>query len=102
MINEENKSHNITLINDSFEYLLKKYAIDKNKYIVPIDYIYNTDNVIENKNLFDVTCVICENILNEPISCSLSKEHYFCKLCIDKYLEQKKIVLFVDIILNIK
>ena len=91
MINEVNKDNNIPLITeDSMEYLFRKYNIDKNKYITQIEYIYNTDNVVENKNLFDVICVICENIVNEPISCSLSKEHYFCKLCIDKYLKEKK------------
>ena len=72
-------------------FLLNKYNIDKNKYIVPIsDFIYyNIDNIVNNDNLFDFQCAICLNILKEPKSCSSNKiSHSFCKDCIDIYLKE--------------
>ena len=70
-------------------FLLSKYNIDKDKYIKCISNIYNRDNVIQNNNILDLLCPICYNILEEPKFCSSNKNsHYFCKECIDKYLEQ--------------
>ena len=60
----ENNNYIISADN-SLEKLIKNFAIKR-------DYFYDTDNVIEKENLYDVICAICNNILNEPISCSLS------------------------------
>ena len=74
--------------------LLDKYHIDKNKYLSPDIEIfsYNTNNVIGNQDMLDLTCPICFNVLNKPISCSSNIIcHSFCKECIDKFLIKKKI-----------
>ena len=76
---------------DDLKYLLNKYQIDKNKYkdFNTNIYFYNRDNVIQNDNILDLLCPICYNILKDPKFCSSNKNsHYFCKECIDKYLEQ--------------
>ena len=78
-------------INQELNTLLKKYNIDKTKFIRPFspEKFYNPDNVIEgNKNIESLICPICLNILKEPISCnSTKKSHSFCELCINKSLE---------------
>ena len=82
-IHDENK--------EDWNFLINKYNIDKNKYIVPItnNDIYSPDNVINNNNLFDLICAICLNILKNPVSCSSNiNSHSFCKECIDIYLEE--------------
>ena len=51
---------------------------------------YSQDNLIDKKNNEDLICPICYCILKEPINCSDNKNsHSFCKICIDKYLENK-------------
>ena len=43
-----------------------------------------------NKNVEDLICPICLNILINPINCSDKKNsHSFCKKCINKYLKEK-------------
>ena len=72
---------NIELTNEDINF--KKYVI-KNQ----ITY-YNTDNLIDKDNCEDLICVICLNVLKNPISCSEKKKyHSFCKECIDEYLKQ--------------
>ena len=62
----------------------KKY-VRKNQIIY-----YNIDNLIDKDNNEDLICVICFNVLKEPISCSDRKNcHSFCKECIDEFLKEK-------------
>ena len=77
---------------ESLNILLNKYNIDKNKVISPLNInYYNPDDVIENTNLYDLTCPCCLNILKNPISFSSNTNcHSFCKECIDKYLFEKQ------------
>ena len=50
--------------------------------------LYNPENIINKKNIEDLICPICFNILNNPISCSDKKNsHSFCEECIDTFLE---------------
>ena len=88
----DNDNDNNNIDNDNLDFLLNKYNIDRNKYIVPAYCInsYNKDDVIGNKNdIFDLICPICYNILKNPKRCSLKpNSHSFCKECIDKYLKQ--------------
>ena len=85
---ENNKFKEINQTKNELNYLLSKYNIDKNKYIISVQVpnIYYSNNVVNiNENLI---CPICYNILNNPISCSLNKtSHSFCQECIDKFLE---------------
>ena len=37
----------------------------------------------------DLHCPICTNVLKQPVHC-VSNEHYFCKACITKHLENNK------------
>ena len=60
------------------------------KYI-KINYIssFNSDILIDKENKEDFICPICFFVLKNPISCSDKKNsHFFCKECIDKYLEE--------------
>ena len=51
--------------------------------------LYNPENIINKKNIEDLICPICFNILNNPISCSDKKNsHSFCKECIDTFLKE--------------
>ena len=69
-------------------FLLNKYNININDFIISDIGFYNRDNVLDNDNLFDLICPICLNILNNPICCSLNKNsHFFCNQCINKYLK---------------
>ena len=80
-------------LNQNLNFLLNKYQINKNDYIIPISnfkYIYDKENIIEkeNNNYNDLSCPICYNILKEPKSCNSNKNsHSFCKDCIDTYLQ---------------
>ena len=76
---------------NDLNHLLNKYHIDRNKYIsFPKLTKYNPDDVIEKKNIYDLICPICANILKDSISCSLNNNsHSFCKECIDIYLNEK-------------
>ena len=78
-------------ISQELNSLLKKYNIDKVEYVKPfsIELYYNPDNVIEGKkNINNLICPICYNILKNPISCnSTEKSHSFCEKCINKNLE---------------
>ena len=78
-------------INQELNSLLKKYKIDKAKYIRPFSpkKFYNPDNVVEgNKSIGNLICPICLDILKNPISCnSTKKSHSFCEECINKSLE---------------
>ena len=88
--NDEILSNQNILIED-LDFLLTKYNIDKNKYIIPVknNEIYNPDDIINKDNLFDLICPICLNIIKNPISCSSNiNSHSFCKQCIDIYLEE--------------
>ena len=71
--------------------LLKKYNIDKTKYIRPfsVEKFYNPDNVVKGtKSVENLICPICLDILKNPISCnSTKKSHSFCEECINKSLE---------------
>ena len=68
--------------------LINNYHIEINKFLIStldINY-YNRDNVVDNNNLFDLTCPICYNILKNPKSCSEeNNSHSFCQECIDRY-----------------
>ena len=78
-------------INYELNDLLKRYHIDKNKYLIStLPVIYDCDNLVENNNnVFDLVCPICLNILQNPKSCSLNNNsHSFCKVCIDKHLKK--------------
>ena len=95
-------------IKDDLYFLLNKYKIEKDKYLICISDVnfYNRDNIIKNEqndNLEDFICPICLAILKRPKFCS-SKEnsHSFCKECIDKYLEKIINVQYVKILLKIK
>ena len=48
---------------EDLDFLLNKYNIDINEYIISDIGFYNRDNVInnENENIFDLTCPICLN-----------------------------------------
>ena len=74
-----------------FNDLLKKHKINKAEYIKPVTDIlyYNPDDVVEgNKNIDNLICPICYNILKDPISCNYTeKSHTFCKVCILKSLK---------------
>jgi hypothetical protein len=78
---------------NQFNYLMKKYNINKKEFIIStLDTYYNRDNIIEKNNnindLYDLCCPICLNILKNPITCSSKKHsHNFCKNCIDEYLK---------------
>ena len=75
---------------DNIDDLLIKYHIDIKKYISLIKptNTYNRENVIKRGELFDLSCPICLNLLNNPISCSSNENsHSFCKECIDYYLK---------------
>ena len=88
-VNDIQSNNNINTNN--FDFLLSKYNIDKDKYIVPAFHInfYNRDNIIGNDDVSELICPICYNILNNPKRCSSNQNsHSFCKDCIDKYLEQ--------------
>ena len=78
-------------INQELNALLKKYNIDKAKFIRPYssEKYYNPDNVVEeNKNIENLICPICLNILKNLIKCnSTKKSHSFCEKCINKSLE---------------
>ena len=92
--NSHNKNKDKSFINNTnLNTLLKKYKIDKNKYITNpsiIDY-YDPNNIFENNNLTDLLCPICMNILKNPKCCSKNKvTHFFCKDCIDKHLEENE------------
>ena len=80
---------NLHPVNEDFNSFLKKY----NKHIISsLDNYYNRDNIINKKNILDLTCPICLNILDNPKSCSEKKNsHSFCKQCIDQSLKNKKI-----------
>ena len=73
-------------INQELNTLLKKYNIDKAKFIRPFssEKYYNPDNIVKrNKNIENLICPICLNILKNPISCNSSKKsHSFCEECI--------------------
>ena len=88
--NEQYLSHQ-NRISEDLDFLLKKYIIDKNKYIIPVNNseIYNPNDLINNDNIFDLICPICLNIIKNQISCSSNtNSHSFCKQCIDIYLEE--------------
>ena len=71
---------------------LSKKDICSIKYIKYKKYIsfYNKGDLIDNKNVEDLICPICLNILINPINCSDKKNsHSFCKKCINKYLKEK-------------
>ena len=78
-------------ISQELNSLLKKYNIDKVEYVKPfsVEKYYNPDYVIEGKkNIKNLICPICYNILKNPISCnSTKKSHSFCEECINKSLE---------------
>lgn len=78
-------------ISQDLNTLLKKYNIDKAKYIKPYTKMlyYNPENVVEGtKNIENLTCPICYDILKNPISCnSTKKSHSFCEEYINKSLE---------------
>ena len=78
-------------INKELNTLLKKYNIDKAKFIRPFssEKTYNADNVVKgDKDKENLICPICLNILKNPISCnSTKKSHSFCEECINKSLE---------------
>ena len=62
--------------------LSNRNLIDKNKYIIPIEdnNFFIKDYVIENNNINHLTCPICQNLLQNPRSCSSKKDsHTFCK-----------------------
>ena len=79
--------------NDELIKLLKKYHIDKNKYIISsLPDFYEPDNLIAQSTYFDLICPICLNILINPINCSINKNsHSFCKKCIDIHLQKTNI-----------
>ena len=70
-------------INQELNTLLKKYNIDKAKFIRPFssEKFYNPNNVVEgNKNIENLICPICLDILKNPVSCnSTKKSHSFVK-----------------------
>ena len=79
-----NNSHTktkVNLINNSnLNTLLKKYKIDKNKYIInpEISYYYELNNIFENNDLTNLKCPISMNILKDPKCCSKNKiTHFF-------------------------
>ena len=73
---------------EDLNFLLNKYNIDFNEYVISDYGFYNRENVINKDDLFDLTCPICLNILKNPISCSTSNHsHCFCNQCINKYLK---------------
>ena len=78
-------------INQEINTLLKKYNIDKAKFIRPFssEKFYNPDNIVKgNKNIENLICPICLDILKNPVSCnSTKKSHSFCEECINKSLE---------------
>ena len=78
-------------INQEINTLLKKYNIDKAKFIRPFtsEKFYNPDNVVEGKkNIENLICPIYLDILKNPVSCnSTKKSHSFCEECINKSLE---------------
>ena len=90
-VNDNDYLSNKKLSMKSLNFILNKYGIEKDKYIVPeltID-CYNVDNLIGNDDVSRLICPICYNILNNPIKCSYyPNSHSFCKDCIDKYLEE--------------
>ena len=91
IINVNHFETNDRIHEENINFLLSKYNIDKNKYIVPAfsNDSYNKDNVVSDNELFDLLCPICYNILKNPKRCSLdSNSHSFCQECIDKYLEE--------------
>ena len=40
-----------------------------------------------DKNFF---CCICTEVLKDPVQCPMANQHYFCKTCIAKHLENSK------------
>ena len=96
--NENDEKVNKTNINfhqndsqlDRIDNLLKKYHIDLKKYtsLIEPSNSYNRENIIKRGELFDLSCPICLDLLNNPICCSLKENsHSFCKECIDCYLK---------------
>ena len=88
------KSHTKTSNNDisqDLNAMLKKYNIDKTKYIKPYKKMlcYDPKRVIKGtKNIENLICPICYDILKNPKSCnSTDKSHSFCEECINKSLE---------------
>ena len=73
---------------EDLNYLLNKYNINKNDFISPLHInFYNPFHVIENDNLDDLICPLCNNILKDPMSpSSNSNSLAYCKECIDKFL----------------
>ena len=77
---------------ENFDFLLKKYNINKDECLKCISNIniYDRENVIEKNNIdiSNLICPICYYILKQPRFCSLNNNsHSFYKECIDKYLE---------------
>ena len=72
------------------ERILNDCHIDINNIITPLD-VYDYNELIEeDQKRENIICIICTNIVEQPLFCSKENNHVFCKECITQYLVEYK------------
>ena len=77
-------------VSENMQKILNDCHIDINNIITPLD-VYDYNELIEEDQKKDnIICIICTNIVEQPLFCSKENNHVFCKECIVHYLVKYK------------